>query len=202
PRSPGNRRTRRAIPRRVPHRRAPRRCRGDSRPRRQFRRRPHAGEVPLVPQPRRPHKRAIHAAPAPAGPSSDQRGRRGAADHGRTRVVRRAGGRAMRVAAGILVRLAVLLLPGAMLVGCGAGGYTFTSSYATDVSTVAVEIFRNDTFEPGLEAELAEALTKEVQRVTPWAVTSAERAQTRLAGEIRRVELRPLTQRRGTGLTQ
>src|SRR5690606_135409 len=78
----------------------------------------------------------------------------------------------------------------------------FASSYATDISTVAVEVFRNDTFEPGLEADLAEAITKEVQRTTPWAVTGAERAEARLTGEIRTVELRPLAQQRGTGLTQ
>jgi hypothetical protein len=109
----------------------------------------------------------------------------------------------MSPATTVFLRWPVLaLLAGALMAGCAAGSYSFTSSYPTDISTVAVEIFRNDTFEAGLEAELAEALTKEVQRVTPWAVTSDERAQARLAGEIRRVELRPLTQRRGTGLTQ
>lgn len=95
------------------------------------------------------------------------------------------------------------LLMGAGGSGCAGGsGYSFTSTWPTDISAVAVEVFRNDTFEPGLEAELAEALTKEVQRTTPWAVTNPERAQAKLTGEIRRVELRPLAQQRGTGLTQ
>lgn len=85
--------------------------------------------------------------------------------------------------------------------GRGAG-YSFTTTWPTDISTVAVEIFRNDTFEPGIEAELAEAITKEMQRITPWAVTSAARAEARLTGEIRRIELRPLSIQRGTGLTQ
>lgn len=102
---------------------------------------------------------------------------------------------------GWAARAAVALVAFA-LTGCAGAGYTFESSYPTDISTVAVEVFRNDTFEPGLEAELAEALTKEVQRTTPWAVTSGERAQTLLTGEIRRVDLLPLAQRRGTGLTQ
>jgi hypothetical protein len=108
-----------------------------------------------------------------------------------------------RVTARSAARLIALALIAALAPGCaGRSGYTFASSWATDIATVAVEVFRNDTFEPGIEADLAEALAKEVQRVTPWAITSAERAQAKLTGEIRRVELRPLSQQRGTGLTQ
>jgi hypothetical protein len=89
--------------------------------------------------------------------------------------------------------------------GCTGGrlaGYSFDTTYPTDISTGAVEVFRNDTYEVGVEAELTEAIVKELQRVTPWAVTSHARAQARLTGEIRRVDLQPVSVQRGTGLTQ
>ncbi|MFG0285404.1 MAG: LPS assembly lipoprotein LptE [Phycisphaerales bacterium JB039] len=92
-------------------------------------------------------------------------------------------------------------LPGACSGGRGAG-YTLSGAYPSDISTVAVEMFRNDTYEVGLEAELAEAIVKEMQRVTPWAVTSAQRAEARLTGEVRSVDLRAVSVQRGTGLTQ
>ena len=97
------------------------------------------------------------------------------------------------------------LLAACLLSACAGGrgaGYSFTTTYPTDISTVAVEMFRNDTYEVGVETELTEAIIKEMQRITPWAVTSTQRAEARLTGEIRSVDLRPVSVQRGTGLTQ
>ena len=94
-------------------------------------------------------------------------------------------------------------LAGCALLGCaGVAGYSTETTYPTDISTVAVEVFRNDSYEVGLEAELTEAIVKEMQRVTPWAVTSTQRAEARLTGEVRSVELRAVSVQRGSGLTQ
>lgn len=103
-----------------------------------------------------------------------------------------------------------LLLAGALgfaVVACGCAsdptrGYSFASSYDARVESISVGVFRNETFHPGLEADLAGALIRRVQRDTTWAVTGSDTAQTTLTGTIRDVQIRRLAQDNEGGITQ
>lgn len=89
--------------------------------------------------------------------------------------------------------------------GCASSpesGYAMKSPYRTDIRTVEVPIFRNDTFEPYLEEALTDAIIKEIHRVTPWRVTSDDGAQTVLTGAITDVQMRKLSTQDESGLTQ
>ncbi len=88
------------------------------------------------------------------------------------------------------------------LVACAGGGYTFDSPYREDVRTVAVPVFDNGTFAHGLEAELTDAIIKEIHRSTPWRVTPMDRADTSLRGTITDAELRKLTTNSESGLVE
>lgn len=92
-----------------------------------------------------------------------------------------------------------------VLVGCSSDptkGYSTSSSFDRSVRTIAVTVFENETFHPGVEADLATALIRRVQRDTPWRVTEAATAETTLRGVIRQVEIRRLTQDTAGGITQ
>jgi hypothetical protein len=89
--------------------------------------------------------------------------------------------------------------------GCAADptqGYAFASPFPEGMQTVAVNIFENETFERGVEFELADALVKEIEARTPYKVTSAKRADTILTGRIRNVERDQLSKSRVTGLSE
>lgn len=89
--------------------------------------------------------------------------------------------------------------------GCASDpnrGYVLGTSYDAGVRTVAVPIFENTTFTPGLEQQLTEAIIKEIQASTPWRITGRDRADTVLTGVIDRAELGLITRTRGTGLVQ
>ncbi len=89
--------------------------------------------------------------------------------------------------------------------GCStdpARGYAFASRHPGDISTVAVEIFENETFDRDIEFELADALVKEIEARTPYKVTSPSRADTILTGRIRDVERRQLSKSPLTGLSE
>ncbi len=89
--------------------------------------------------------------------------------------------------------------------GCSSDptkGYSFSSSFSTDVRTVHVPIFENPTFARGLEIELTDAIIKEIQRTTPWTVAASDSAQTQLTGKINDAQLRRLSTGRGSGLAQ
>lgn len=81
-------------------------------------------------------------------------------------------------------------------------GYAFSSAYRQDIRTVAVPMFENSTFAHGLEAQLADALVKELHRSTPWRVAPREQAQTTLAGTITGADLRTLSRQSESGLVQ
>jgi hypothetical protein len=87
--------------------------------------------------------------------------------------------------------------------GCSSDpstGYSFTSTYRTDVQTIAVPIFDNTTFSHDLEVALTDAIVKEIHRSTPWRVTTIDQAQTTLDGAITRVDLRKLSRQSESGL--
>lgn len=93
----------------------------------------------------------------------------------------------------------------ASAMGCASDptqGYTFGSAFASDIQTVAVPVWDNTTFMPGLEMRLTEALVKEIHRSTPWAVTDASSAETVLTGEIDEASLRSLNTDSTSGLVQ
>lgn len=81
-------------------------------------------------------------------------------------------------------------------------GYTFRTSHRQGVRSISVPMFENRTFHKGLEAHLTDAVIKEMQRSTPWAVSGAGSAQTTLEGTIASVELRPLSTGRDSGMVQ
>ncbi|MCE2654601.1 MAG: LPS assembly lipoprotein LptE [Planctomycetaceae bacterium] len=106
--------------------------------------------------------------------------------------------------------LRVSLLPLALavmlpLAGCASDprqGYSFQSSFRTDVQTVAVSVFENRTYTPGIENDLAQALVAEIHRTTPYRVAAENAAQTRLQGAIVSADLRRLSVGRTSGLAE
>jgi hypothetical protein len=100
---------------------------------------------------------------------------------------------------------ASLLAVATLLVACSTdprSGYAFATAHPAHVQSVAVHIFDNQTMTRDVEVELADALTKELQRTTPYAVVNSGDAQTTLTGTIVNARLRHLTAARRTGLTE
>ncbi len=67
------------------------------------------------------------------------------------------------------------------LAGCG---YMIGQGFGPEVRTVAVPVFRNDTFRRNIEFQLTEAVQKEIQNRTPFRLAKGMEADTRLTGEI------------------
>jgi hypothetical protein len=110
----------------------------------------------------------------------------------------------MRLRAGVAWAVCAGVL-GLALGSCASDpteGYSFRSTYAGNVRSIAVPMFQNMTQAPGLDRQLTEAVTKELQRSTPWLVTTGEDADTSLTGTIRAADQRLLSVDRITGLAQ
>lgn len=87
--------------------------------------------------------------------------------------------------------------------GCaGSPGYVWGSTYSNTVGSVSVPVWKNETFATGLETQLTEAVVKEIQRTTPWVVTTGRAADTTLLGTITHVEYERLSTAPGIGLVQ
>ena len=82
----------------------------------------------------------------------------------------------------------------------GSCGYSSRSLYNTAYHTVAVPIFANKSFRREWEFRLTEAIAKNIESRTPYKVTSQDRADTVLSGEIVNIEENVLTERTGTDL--
>ena len=82
------------------------------------------------------------------------------------------------------------------------GGYEMRSRYPDQYRTIAVTLFRNDTYDRPLNGQLTEALVKEVQAMTPYHLASDARADTLLRGTVRNRRLQELSKSRGTGLSE
>lgn len=80
--------------------------------------------------------------------------------------------------------------------------YSFRPTYRTDVQSIAVPVFGNESFEFGLEARLTAAVLQELRRTTPWRVVGQDAAQTVLTGTITRVDLQRLSLTQATGLSE
>lgn len=104
--------------------------------------------------------------------------------------------------------VAAMVLAGWSVVGgCASDpndGYALgtATSFDRDVRTVYVPVFQNETFVKGIEWELTDAVVKEIQRQTPWRVTSEKSADTVLEATITQAELRKLTEQRDSGVVQ
>ncbi|MBC7835932.1 MAG: hypothetical protein H7Y88_12660 [Phycisphaerales bacterium] len=81
-------------------------------------------------------------------------------------------------------------------------GYSFSKTFADDIHTVHVPIFENTTFSRGIEVELSDAIVKEIQRSTPWRISTGERSSATLSGEITDSSMRTISVARDSGLVQ
>jgi len=81
-------------------------------------------------------------------------------------------------------------------------GYTASSLYPEKYHTVAVSIFDNRTFVTGIERDITDAVIKEIQLRTPYAVLNTESAQTALSGTITGVEKTRLNRAPDSGLVR
>lgn len=106
-------------------------------------------------------------------------------------------------------RIGLLVIAGLCAFGVHGGcasdptqGYAAGTVFRSDVSSVAVPIFTNDTFHRDVEFLLTDAVIKEIERRTPYKVAPEIRADTILTGEIRQVVLQPLSKSHFTGLTE
>ena len=89
--------------------------------------------------------------------------------------------------------------------GCASDptrGYVWGSTYSNSVASISVPVMKNETFATGLETQLTEAVVKEIQRTTPWVVTTGRGADTTLQGTITGVDYDRLSSAPGTGLVQ
>lgn len=89
-----------------------------------------------------------------------------------------------------LLLTSVFCLLSSALSGCGysnsstSGGYHWSSLYRQDVNTVHVPIFKNLTFNRGMEFSLSRAVIQKLETNTPYKVASYDTADTVLEGEI------------------
>lgn len=81
-------------------------------------------------------------------------------------------------------------------------GYSSNSVFRTDVSTIAVELFGNDTYERELGPQLTGAIVRELQVKTPWRIATPMMADTVIQGRITSVDLESLSASLTTGLSQ
>lgn len=83
-----------------------------------------------------------------------------------------------------------------------AGGYEMRSRFPSQYRTIAVTLFRNETYDRPVNGQLTEALIKEVQATTPYHIASDARADTLLRGTVRNRRLQELSKSRSTGLSE
>ena len=107
---------------------------------------------------------------------------------------------AMHGAGVCFLALAALSVAIAALSGCGATGYRMGPVHSTDIRTVSTPIFENQTFEPGPERLLTEAVAKAITSQTPWGVTNGLGSDATITGRITDIEYDRLGRIRGTGL--
>ena len=94
----------------------------------------------------------------------------------------------------------LLLLVGSGCASSAERGYVFGGGFSGDVETVAVPIFRNETFERGIEGLVTEALVKEIESSTPWRVVGRGVADTEIRGTVTGYGLEGLATDSETGL--
>ncbi len=85
--------------------------------------------------------------------------------------------------------------------GCaGMAGYSNESLFPEEVASVYVEMFENQSFWRGVEYELSDALGKRIEVETPYKIISSlDRADTVISGQIVQASVSILTSERQTG---
>ncbi len=89
--------------------------------------------------------------------------------------------------------------------GCASdptAGYAAATTFPAGISTIAVSVFENDSYDRDLAFQLTDALIKEIEARTPYKVTSTGSADTMLTGRIRNVRLSQLSKSPLTGLSE
>jgi hypothetical protein len=105
-------------------------------------------------------------------------------------------------AAGGWGRIAFLASAWALTLALCGCGYSGGELYDESVQTVAVPIFENRTFYRGVEFNLTEALTKEIEQRTPYKVVAGASADTILTGTVLTVDKRLLSRDFESGVPQ
>ena len=88
------------------------------------------------------------------------------------------------------MRVSVLLVwlflasVGVLVGGVSGCGYTVGGAYDPEIRSVHVPIFQSELFRREIHIELTEAVHKEIRSRTPFQLTSADRADTRLSGTL------------------
>jgi len=106
------------------------------------------------------------------------------------------------VVAGLLLACGLALSACGPTTNGGLLGYHAEELFPTDYQTVAVDIFDNRTFYRGVEFEVTEAITKEIELRTPYKVVSGDVADTALTGTVQVVREQPLSRVRDGGIPQ
>jgi hypothetical protein len=84
--------------------------------------------------------------------------------------------------------------------GCGLKGYSNTSLYPDDISSVCIRMFDNRTFWRNMEYDLTDALSKRIEAKTPYKVISNDDlADTVISGQITQVKKSVLIRDREVG---
>jgi len=94
-----------------------------------------------------------------------------------------------------------LLLAAVCVVFAGCG-YSHQNLFPDQYQTVHVPVFKNRTFYRNVEADLTEALIKEIEVRTPYKTVSGNGAQTVIEGEIRTISQNRLSRTPDGGLPQ
>ena len=105
-----------------------------------------------------------------------------------------------RMSLGVALASAMALL-GACGSPAGSGGYAWTSPYDESIRTVSVPMFETQTFSPGHEVDVSDAVSKQIHSRTPWRVVT-QGADATLSGRITSSRLRQLSIAPGSGLVQ
>lgn len=102
----------------------------------------------------------------------------------------------------LLSRLVIVMSLWVMAVITAGCGYTSKEFFPDTYRTVSAPIFENRTFYRGIEFELAEALTKQIELRTPYKVVAPGVAQTILEGTITNIQQSQLSRFRDGGVPQ
>ena len=102
-----------------------------------------------------------------------------------------------------MIRLCLLISSLLFVGACSSNpttGYSTASLYNQQFRSVCVPIFENQTMSRNVEFMLTDAIIKQVQARTPYAILDDTHADTMLTGTITRIALRSISQSRTTGL--
>jgi hypothetical protein len=85
--------------------------------------------------------------------------------------------------------------------GCGSmKGYSTESLFPDNIGSVYLEMFENQSLERGVEYDLTDALAKRIETDTPYKIISSrDRADTLMSGQITSIDTAVLTGERQTG---